>query len=103
MKRINDLTTIGQVIAAAVGLGGASTYAAACTAGLGRGASYIYTKIAAIDGGALDLGLAGTAQAIDQDRNGSVDTLATGAWTGTVSYGGAPAPLAGATFFGSRM
>jgi hypothetical protein len=94
---------IGQAIAAAVGLGGASTYAAACTAGLDRGADYIYSKLAAIDGTALELGLAGAARAIDKDRDGSVDTLATGAWTGTVSYGGALAPLAGATFFGARM
>lgn len=94
---------IGQAIAAAVGLGGASTYAAACTAGLNRGADFVYGKLAAIDGTALDLGLTGAARAIDKDRDGSLDTLAAGAWTGTVSYGGAPAPLAGATFFGSRM
>jgi hypothetical protein len=95
---------IGQAIAAFIGLGGASTYAAACTAGLDRGASFIYGKIAAIDGAAMQLGLAGTARAIDKDRNGSVDTIATGAWTGTVSYGGTtPAPLADATFFGARM
>jgi urease alpha subunit len=94
---------IGQVIAAVVGMGGASTYTAACKAGLDRGADYIYSKLAAIDGAALDLGLAGTARAIDKDRDGGVDTLAAGAWTGTISYGGEPAPLAGATFFGARM
>jgi hypothetical protein len=94
---------IGQAIAAAVGLGGASTYAAACTAGMNRGASYIYGKLAAVDGVAIELGLTGTARAIDKDRDGRVDTLATGAWTGTVRFGGTPAPLAGATFFGARM
>ena len=31
-------------------------------------------------------------------------TLNSGAWEGTLSYGGsAPAPLAGATFYGARM
>jgi len=95
---------IGQLIASYIGLGGASTFASACTAGLSRGASYIYGKIATIDGAALELTMSGTAKAFDKDRNGSVDTLATGAWTGTVSYGGStPAPLASATWFGSRM
>jgi hypothetical protein len=94
---------IGQAIAAAVGLGGSSTYASACTAGLNRGASYIYSKIATIDGVALGFGLTGAARAIDKDRDGSVDTINTGAWTGTVSYGSTPAPLAAATFFGARM
>jgi hypothetical protein len=94
---------IGQLIASYIGLGGASTFTSACTSGLNRGASYIYGKIAAIDGSALELGLTGTARAIDKDRDGSVDTLATGAWAGTVSYGGStPAPLADATFFGAR-
>ena len=95
---------IGQAIASFIGLGGAGTYASACTSGLNRGANYIYSKIATIDGVAMQFGLAGTARAIDKDRNGSVDLIATGAWTGTVSFGGTtPAPLADATFFGARM
>lgn len=98
-----NCTLIGQAIAAAVGLGGASTYAAACTAGLNRGASFIYSKIESINGVALQLGLTGTARAIDKDRNGSLDTIATGAWTGTIAAGGASTPLAEGTFFGSRM
>ena len=95
---------IGQAIASFIGLGGASTYASACTSGLNRGANYIYSKIASVDGVAIQLGLAGTARAIDKDRDGSVDLITTGAWTGTVGYGGAaPAPLADATFFGERL
>ncbi|HWU89971.1 MAG TPA: hypothetical protein VN253_22065 [Kofleriaceae bacterium] len=93
---------IGQLIASAVGLGGSSTYASACTAGLNKGAEYIYSKIASIDGTALAFGLAGTAKALDKDRDGRVDSLVTGAWAGNVSYGSTPAPLAGATFFGAR-
>lgn len=94
---------IGQLIASAIGLGGASTYASACTSGLNRAASYIYGKIAAIDGTAMQLELAGAARAIDRDRDGAIDTINTGAWTGAVTYGSAAAPLEGATFFGSRQ
>jgi hypothetical protein len=92
----------GQLVAGVIGLGGASTYASACISGLDKGASYIYSKIASIDGTALKLGLSGTARAVDKDRNGSIDSLVTGAWTGTISYGSTAAPLAGATFFGAR-
>lgn len=93
---------LGQLVAAAVGLGGSSTYSSACTAGLNKGADYVYSKIATVDGTALRFGLTGTARAIDKDRNGSVDSIVTGAWTGDISYGPIPAPLSGATFFGAR-
>jgi len=34
----------------------------------------------------------------------TADTIQTGKWTGTLNYGGTPAPLAeGATFSGARM
>lgn len=92
---------IGQAIAAVIGFG-ASTYASACTSGLNRGADYIYSKIALLDGVALGLELTGTARALDTDGDRRVDTLNTGAWTGTVSFGDTPAPLTGATFFGAR-
>ncbi len=95
---------IGQAIAAVTPYGSASDYASYCTAGLNRGADYIYSKIATVNGVALEFGVAGTARAIDKDRDGSVDAILTGAWSGTLSYGGStPAPLAGATFFGERM
>jgi hypothetical protein len=83
--------------------GGASTWAAACTAGLTYGATTVYTKIDAIDSSALEFGLVGTAKAVDKNNDRKVDTLQTGKWTGTLSYGNTPAPLADATFTGARM
>jgi len=82
---------------------GAGVFATACNVGLQKAADAIYGKLAGIDGSALELGLTGTAKALDKDGNGQIDTIQTGAWTGTASYAGTPAPLAGATFFGSRM
>lgn len=95
---------VGKAIAAAVGVGSASTYASYCAQGLDRGASYIYGKIAALDGDALELRVSGAARALDTDSDRRIDTLNSGAWEGTLSYGGsAPAPLTGATFYGARM
>ncbi len=95
---------IGQAIAAVTPYGSASEYASYCTQGLNRGANYIYSKIATVDGVALTFSMSGTARALDTDKDRSIDTLNTGAWTGTLSYGGStPAPLADATFFGARM
>ena len=83
--------------------GGAGTWQAACTAGLNYGAQTIYSKIDAIDSSALEFGLVGTAKGVDTNHDGKVDTIQTGKWTGTLSYAGTPAPLAAATFNGSRM
>ena len=83
--------------------GGAGTWQSACTAGLNYGAQTIYTKLNGIDASALEFGLAGTAKALDANKDSKVDTIQTGKWTGTLSYSGTPAPLAAATFSGSRM
>jgi hypothetical protein len=95
---------IGQAIAAVTPYGSAGDYASYCTAGLNRGADYIYSRIATVNGVALAFDLNGTARALDTNKDRTIDTINTGAWTGTLSYGGStPAPLAGATFFGARM
>jgi hypothetical protein len=83
--------------------GGAGTWATACSAGLVLGAQTVYSKIDGIDASALEFGLTGVAKAVDANKDGKVDTLQTGKWTGTLSYAGTPAPLAAATFAGSRM
>jgi len=83
--------------------GGASTWTSACTAGLGLGSQAIYTKIDSIDSSALEFGLVGTAKAVDSNKDSKVDTIQTGKWTGTLSYGNSPSPLAAATFNGTRM
>ncbi|MBA2544706.1 MAG: hypothetical protein H0V17_33995 [Deltaproteobacteria bacterium] len=95
---------VNDAVVDTVGFGpGPGVFATACNLGLQKAADAIYGKLAGIDGSALELGLTGTAKALDKDGNGQIDTIQTGAWTGTASYAGTPAPLAGATFFGSRM
>jgi hypothetical protein len=98
-----DCQAVGANIAAAIGFGGTSTYAAACVAGLNFGANAIYQKITAIDASALEFGLTGTAKGVDTNQDSKLDKIQTGAWAGTLSYAGSPAPLAAATFNGSRM
>ena len=83
--------------------GGAGTWQAACTAGLNYGAQTIYTKLDGINASALEFGLAGTAKALDANKDGMVDTIQTGKWTGTLSYSGTPTTLSAATFNGTRM
>jgi hypothetical protein len=95
---------VRDAIASVIGYGGTvGTYETACKAGLVAGAGVIYAKIADIDSSALEFSLTGTAKAIDKNGDKAVDSLQTGAWTGNLMYANAPAPLAGATFFGERM
>ncbi len=95
---------VRDAIASVIGYGGsASTYQTACNQGLLLGASVIYAKITAIDSTALEFGITGTAKGIDKNNDRQVDSILTGAWSGNLSYGATPAPLAGATFYGERM
>ncbi|MEJ7601354.1 MAG: hypothetical protein WKG01_25845 [Kofleriaceae bacterium] len=99
---------VGEVIQQACedwfGFGpGESTFRNACNNGLDAAANLIYGKLADIDGTALELGMTGAARVLDKNSDNTIDTIQTGTWSGTASYGGTPAPLAGATFFGSRM
>ena len=98
-----DCQAVGAAIADAIGIGSASTFAGACTLGLAAGANFVYSKIDAIDGTALQFGLSGTAKGFDKNNDRTIDTIATGTWSGTLSYGTTPAPLAPSTFFGERM
>jgi hypothetical protein len=103
-----DCTAVGTAINDALvdqfGFGGgASTWAAACTAGLAYGAQTLYSKIDAIDSSALEFSLVGVAKAVDSNKDSMVDTIQTGKWSGTLSYANTPAPLAAATFTGTRM
>jgi hypothetical protein len=98
-----DCNQVGTAISDYVGFGSPGTYASACTAGLNAGADYIYGKINEMDGSALEFGIAGSAKAVDTNRDGKLDAIQRGAWTGNLSYAGTPAPLSNATFFGGRM
>lgn len=82
---------------------GAGVFTTACTGGLHAGADLIYSKIDAVSATALEFDVTGTAQAADTNHDNKVDALNAGKWAGTLSYSGAPAPLAPATFTGARM
>ena len=98
-----DCGQVGQYIADEIGFGDPSLYAGACTAGLNAGASFIYSKIDGIDSSVLLFDMTGAAKATSSSGNGKVDTIAGGAWSGTLSYAGTPAPLSTATFTGTRQ
>src|SRR5262249_12820146 len=97
-----DCQAIGNAIGDAIGFG-ASSFRSACTSGLNAGANLVYQKIDAIDATALEFGLNGSARATDTNNDRRIDAIQTGTWSGTLAYGGTPAPLAPATFFGERI
>jgi hypothetical protein len=74
----------------------------ACDLGLDAGASFIYSKIDAIDSTALAFGLSGTARAQDKNNDRVIDAIQTGSWSGTMTYGATPAPMSPASFYGER-
>jgi hypothetical protein len=97
-------TYINNALEQDLGFGpGAGVFTTACTAGLTAGANAIYAKINGISASALEFDVDGTAKAVDSNADYKVDALQTGKWQGTLSYSGTPAPLAPATFAGSRM
>lgn len=102
-ENLVDCDAVGQAIDDYIGFGGASTYASACHLGLTAGANLIYSKINAIDATALTFDIAGTVRAVDSNSDGKADKLQTGAWSGMLSYGSTPSPLAPATFYGQRQ
>ncbi|MDQ3338473.1 MAG: hypothetical protein M4D80_25175 [Myxococcota bacterium] len=104
LKKAVNCQKVGQYVYEALNFGSASTYQSACTAGLGAASSALYSKLAGMDGSALELGITGVARAVDKNRDGKMDDIQTGSWTGNLGYAGSPAALpAGATFFGAKM
>lgn len=98
-----NCTAVGSMIASQIGGFGSGALTTACNAGLVAGAGFIYSKIDSIDGTALEFGLTGTAKALDKNGDKKIDSIATGQWAGSLSYGTTPSPLAAATFYGERM
>lgn len=98
-----DCTQVGTAIFDAINFGSAKLFADACTAGLAAGAGFVYAKIAAIDGSALQFSLTGTARGVDKNSDRKIDVIQAGSWSGSLAYGTAPSPLAPATFTGQRM
>lgn len=103
LKDAVNCHAVGQYTYEALGIGSASTFESACTAGLQAGAQAIYTQINKVDSAALEFQLTGVAKGVDKNHDGKLDTIQTGAWAGMLSYSGTGAPLASATFAGQRM
>jgi hypothetical protein len=103
LKDVVNCHNVGQYVYEAVGIGSPSTFETACLGGLKAGSNAIYAQMAKVDTVALEFGLTGIAKAVDKNHDGKTDQLQTGAWAGTLAYGGAGAPLAAATFSGQRM
>lgn len=101
-QRAVNCKALGRHVHDAIGLGAASTFEAACLTGLAAGARALYDLMDEVDGAALELGLTGAARGVDRDRDGAMDEIVTGAWTGELRYAGTPAPLGEARFFGAR-
>ncbi|HEY5952596.1 MAG TPA: hypothetical protein VIV40_44155 [Kofleriaceae bacterium] len=103
LKDVVNCHAVGQYVYEAVGIGSASTFETACLGGLKAGANAIYAQMTKVDSVALEFGLTGLAKGVDKNHDGKIDQIQTGAWAGTLAYGGAGAPLAAATFSGQRM
>lgn len=104
LKKAVNCIKVGQYVYEAVGFGSASTYQSACTAGLNAASGALYSKLASMDGVALELGLTGVARAVDKNGDGKMDDLQNGTWTGQLGYAGTPATLPeGAKFYGTKL
>ncbi|MBA3819047.1 MAG: hypothetical protein H0X17_09160 [Deltaproteobacteria bacterium] len=102
LARAVNCQRVGRYISEVIGVGSPSTYEGACTAGLEATAAVLYAQLARLDGSMLELELTGAARGVDRDRDGTMDGILSGLWTGTIGNAGTPVPLRDATFVGVR-
>jgi hypothetical protein len=103
LKHLVNCQAVGQYLYEAISFGSASTFQSACDAGLQGGASALYGLLNKVDDSALEFGINGVAKGIDSNNDRKMDKIQTGAWAGTLAYGGNGAPLAKGLFVGQRM
>jgi hypothetical protein len=104
LHNLVDCHAVGQYLYDAIGIGSPSTFESGCTSGLTAGAHLVYTQIDKIDTAALEFEISGIAKGVDKNKDGKMDSIQTGNWTGTLAYSGSPAPLPPkAPFSGERM
>jgi hypothetical protein len=103
LKHLVNCQAVGQYLYEALDIGSASTFQGACTAGLSGGSSMLYGLLNKVDSSALEFGINGVARGVDTNHDGKMDKIQTGAWAGTLAYGGTGAPLAKGNFVGQRM
>lgn len=101
-KSAVNCKAVGRYVYEAIDFGSASTFESACNTGLAAGANALYGLMDRVDSAALEFGLRGEARGVDKNRDGKMDEIVTGTWTGDLRYAGTPAPLAEAKFHGSR-
>jgi hypothetical protein len=66
-------------------------------------ASEIDDRLAAIDDAAFQIDVAGTAEGLDLDGDGSLDELRAGSWTGSLGIAGTREPITAARFTGAKV
>ncbi|HEY4239416.1 MAG TPA: hypothetical protein VGM88_06345 [Kofleriaceae bacterium] len=98
-----DCQSVGEYVYDALDFGSASTYETACTAGLSAMATLVYSEIDHINSSALTFTESGLAKGLDKDHDGKMDAIQTGKWDGTLTYATSDAPMATATFIGTRQ
>jgi len=103
LKKMINCQAVGQYIYEAIDIGSPSTFESACNGGLKAGSAAFYKALDNVDTAALEFGLTGTARGVDRNRDGKMDDIQTGIWTGELKYAGTPAPLSTAKFFGAKM
>lgn len=83
LRTLVSCPRLGVLIAEALEVGSPSLYAQACSLGLGVGARAIYERFpSATDAQRYRLVLTGSATALDYDKDGVMDSIADGTWTG---------------------
>lgn len=104
LKNNVNCQAVGAYIYEALGIGSASTFQSACTAGLQAGGQAVYSLINKVDDNAFELGINGIAKGVDSNGDKKMDKIQTGAWTGTLGFiGQSPVALSRGTFIGQRM
>jgi hypothetical protein len=91
-----DCQQLGTRVQAVVGIGPVALYTAACRIALTQAADRFYARLAAIAPATIDT--TGTAVGIDHDRDGTMDEIRAGMWSGTLDG----APFGIATFSGEK-
>jgi len=94
-----DCDHVGATMAEGIGIGPSTLYTDACVVALRAVAAEWYEHLDALDSMTIDLAVHGDARALDLDRDGRLDAIANGIWTGTL----ADVSVAGSTFEGQRQ
>lgn len=94
---------VGQFVYDAIDFGSPSTYENACNAGLTLAANALYDKLDSIDTAALEFDLNSVSRGVDRNRDGSMDEIVAGTYTGKLSWSGTAVDLGPAKFFGARQ